>query len=394
MKKLVISCTISAFFGAMLATWLIAYLPENDPTANAQTARPYLSSPAANPALNNMETNPLYSSRAGELLPAEKKSIQVYESCNRSVVNIDTKSIQTSGLFMFNFESEGTGSGVVLDRQGHILTNFHVVQDAREIRVTLFDGSSYLAKKIGEDATTDIAVLKIDAPQQLLQPVTFGDSTKLLVGQSIYAIGNPFGLERTMTSGMISSLNRSIGSHLPHRKIKQVIQIDAAINPGNSGGPLLDSSGRMIGMNTAIASRTGQSTGVGFAIPVNTILRIVPQLLQDGKVIRADIGILKIQETPEGLLIAELEPDGAADRSGLQGPKLVREQMRRGGMIIERRYLDRSTADMIVSVDGRPVKTAEDFIALIESKKPGSQITVTVHRDGKQMNIPVTLDAG
>jgi S1-C subfamily serine protease len=389
-----ICCTISAFFGAMLATWMLHSPDSADPLAKAQIAQPFSPGLSANPALESSPANPVYAAKAAELLPSEKKSIQVYESCNRSVVNIDTKSIQTSGMFLFNFESEGTGSGAVLDRQGHILTNFHVVQDAREIGVTLYDGSSYLARKIGEDPLTDIAVLKIDAPQSLLHPVTFGDSTQLLVGQNIYAIGNPFGLERTMTSGMISSLNRSIGSHLPHRKIKQVIQIDAAINPGNSGGPLLDSSGRMIGMNTAIASRTGQNTGVGFAIPVNTILRIVPQLLQDGKVIRADIGIRKIQETPEGLLIAELEPEGAADRSGLQGPKLVREQMRRGGMIIEQRYIDRSTADTIVSVDGQPVKTAEDFIALIESKKPGSRVTVTVRREGRRKDIPVTLDAG
>lgn len=216
-----------------------------------------------------------------ELTPEERVNCAVYESGNRSVVNINTKSARGDRFFLLELPSEGAGSGAVLDRKGHVLTNFHVVDGAREIQVALFNGKTYDAQLVGQDAATDVAVIKIDAPADVLYPVTFGDSTRLQVGQKVYAIGNPFGLERTMSTGIISSLNRSLPSRANNRKIRQVIQIDASINPGNSGGPLLDSRGRMIGMNTAIASSTGESVGVGFAIPVNTISRVVPQLLEE-----------------------------------------------------------------------------------------------------------------
>ena len=188
----------------------------------------------------------------------------------------------------------------MIDRDGHVLTNFHVVEGAREIRVTLFDGQTYDAKLVGGDPDTDVAVLKIDAPAESLFPVAFGSSTNLLVGQRVFAIGNPFGLERTLTTGIISSLNRSLPGRHGRRSLRSIIQIDAAINPGNSGGPLLDSHGRMIGMNTAIASKTGESAGVGFAIPINTIARVVPQLIQNGRVRRPDSGIARVYQTDRG----------------------------------------------------------------------------------------------
>ena len=207
--------------------------------------------------------------------------------------------------------AEGAGSGFLLDKHGHILTNNHVVEGARRIEVTLSDGKSYEARLVGGDASNDMAVIKIDAPADSLFPIALGNSGELRVGQKVLAIGNPFGLERTLTIGIISSLNRSLPTRTG-RTIKSMIQIDAAINPGNSGGPLLDSRGRVIGMNTAIASKTGQNTGVGFAIPINTIARIVPQLIKDGRVIRPDIGIERVYETDEGVLVASVTAGGPA----------------------------------------------------------------------------------
>ncbi len=188
----------------------------------------------------------------------ELVSIAVYLNVNRSVVNINTRGVQSERFLFWEIPAEGEGSGAVLDKKGHILTNFHVVDGARDIQVTLFDGTTYEAQPVGGDAATDVAVIKISAPPEKLYPVIFGDSSRLRVGQRVFAIGNPFGLERTMTTGIISSLNRELPSQKQYRKITQVIQIDAAINPGNSGGPLLDVHSRMIGMNTAIASRTGK----------------------------------------------------------------------------------------------------------------------------------------
>ena len=199
----------------------------------------------------------------------------------------------------------------------------------------------------------------------------FGNSTQLRVGQRVFAIGNPFGLERTLTTGIISSLNRSLPSRRSGRSLKSIIQIDAAINPGNSGGPLLDSHARMIGMNTAIASKTGESAGVGFAIPVSTIARIVPQLMHEGRVRRPETGIVRVYQTEQGLLIATLAPGGPAERAGLHGPKVVRQQKRQGPFVYEYQTVDRSAADLIVGVDGKPVKTADDFLDAIESRRAG-----------------------
>jgi len=325
------------------------------------------------------------------LTPEERISVAVYEKVNRSVVHINTRSIQVDRFWLFEIPSEGEGSGMVLDRQGHILTNFHVIEDAREIRVGLYDGSTYDAELVGIDPPTDTAVLKIDAPPEALHPVTFGNSAELLVGQRVYAIGNPFGLERTMSTGIISSLHRTLPERHTGRRIKNIIQIDAAINPGNSGGPLLDSRGLMIGMNTAIASKTGESAGVGFAIPVNTIARVVPELIRNGRVTRPDSGIARVYQTEQGLLIAALTPGGPAERAGLRGPKVVRQRRREGPFIYERQYIDRSAADLIVAVDGKPVKTADEFLTAIESKRPGDTVVVTVIREGKRLDVPLQL---
>ncbi len=328
-----------------------------------------------------------------EFMLEELVNIAVYENVNRSVVNISTRGVQSERFLFWEIPTEGEGSGVVLDKDGHILTNYHVVEKAQNIEVTLFDGTSYQARLVGGDAATDVAVLQIAAPREKLFPVIFGDSSRLRVGQRVYAIGNPFGLERTMTTGIISSLNRELPSQKRYRKITQVIQIDAAINPGNSGGPLLDTHSRMIGMNTAIASRTGESAGVGFAIPVNTVAKVVPQLITRGRVIRPDIGISRVYQTDAGLLIAGLVPGGAAERAGLRGPQVIRRQRRQGIFVYEYTVIDRMAADLIVGVNGQPTLTVEDFLNAVESHNPGDKIIVNIIRQEKEMAIPVILDA-
>ena len=325
--------------------------------------------------------------------PEERTNIAVYEAVNRSVVNINTKATVAAGLFLLEVPSEGAGSGIVLDDRGHVLTNFHVIEGAREIQVMLFDGSAHAATVVGVDPATDVAVIRIEgAPRDVLQPVTFGSSSDLRVGQRVFAIGNPFGLERTLTTGIISSLNRSLPTRTG-RTIKSIIQTDAAINPGNSGGPLVDSGGHLIGMTTAIASRTGQSSGVGFAIPVGTLVRIVPQLIQRGKVIRPDAGISRVYQTDAGLLVATLAPGGPAERAGIRGFKVLRERRRQGPFMVETERVDRGGADLVVAVAGQAVKSADDFLSAVESKNPGDSVLISVVREGHRLDIPVVLDA-
>ncbi len=320
---------------------------------------------------------------ADGLTPEEVVNTEVYLAVNRSVVNITAKAVR--GVLL-ELQAEGSGSGSVLDKEGHVLTNYHVIEGSKTVSVTLANGESYDATPVGADPVNDIAIIKVDAPPEELHPVVFGDSRRLKVGMRVFALGNPFGLERTLTTGIISSLNRSLQIH-SNRTIKSIIQIDAAINPGNSGGPLLDAHGRLIGMNTAIATTTGQSAGVGFAIPVNLVARVVPQLLAHGRVIRPEIGITRVYETEKGLLIAQLKPNGPAEKAGLRGPKLTKS--RRGPFTIER--LDRSVADLIVAVDNSKVTTADDFLGYIEDKRPGEEVVLTVVREGKKQKVLVTL---
>ncbi len=322
----------------------------------------------------------------------EATNIAVYEAGNQSVANINTKATVAAGFFLMEVPSEGAGSGIVLDGDGHILTNFHVVEGAREIQVTLHDGSAHEARVVGVDPATDVAVLRIEPPVAPLRPATFGTSHDLRVGQRVFAIGNPFGLERTLTTGIVSSLNRSLPTKTG-RTIKSIIQTDAAINPGNSGGPLLDSRGHLIGMTTAIASRTGQSSGVGFAIPVGTLKRIVPQLIARGRVVRPDAGIARVYQTDEGLLVAAVVPDGPAERAGIRGFKVVRERRRQGPFMAEFERVDRTTADLVVAVDGLPVKSADDFLSAVESRNPGDKVLIRVRREGRDLDVPVVLAA-
>lgn len=316
-------------------------------------------------------------------------NVSVYEKLHKSVVNITTRSTRVDNFFFTEQTSEGMGSGSVIDNSGHIVTNWHVVANARNIGVTLFNGETYEARVVGYDPPNDIAIIRIDAPEDVLFPITMGDSSQLKVGMRVLAIGNPFELERTLTTGIVSSLNRSIQVQ-ENWSIKSIIQIDASINPGNSGGPLLDLHGRLIGINTAIASRTGQSAGVGFAIPVNLVSRVVPELIAHGRVYRAEIGIQRVFETESGLLVERLTPGGAAERAGIRGPTLRRQ--RRGPFVFER--LDRSTADLIVVVDGNKVSTVSDFREAIESLSPGDTVKITVLREKKRVDIRLQLGGG
>jgi S1-C subfamily serine protease len=387
MKKTTLLCIVSAVLGGLVAIGL--YDPSQ--TELSSVAQETHENAPVQISIGSPLTPRIEPEGIEHLTPEERLNVTVYENANRGAVNIMTESVQVDRFFMMERTSEGEGSGIVIDRQGHVLTNFHVVDGAREIQVTLYDGKTFPARIVGLDPDTDVAVLKIDAPADSLHPVTFGSSTGLRVGQRVFAIGNPFGLERTLSTGIISSLNRSLPRRRRGGTIKSIIQIDAAINPGNSGGPLLDSRGRMIGMNTAIASRTGESAGVGFAIPVNTIARVVPQLIENGRVRRPSIGIAQVYQTESRLLIARLVPGGAAERAGLQNPKIIERRKRQGPFVYQYRTI---AADQIVAVDGQPVRTADDLLTIVESKKPGEEVVVTVIRDGQTKRIPVRLDEG
>lgn len=326
---------------------------------------------------------------AEDLLPEERVNIAVYENCNRSVVHIATRSAAMESFYQLSVR-EGSGSGFVLDSRGMILTNHHVIDGAKEISVSLFNGLAYPAVLVGQDPDTDIAVLKIEAPADQLIPLPWGNAQPLRVGQKIYAIGNPFGLERTMSTGMISSLNRQIPSRTK-RTMRALIQIDADLNQGNSGGPLLNTRGQLIGMNTAIMSSSGDSSGVGFAIPVSTLERIVPQLIDSGRIIRPTIGVTRVYENDAGLLIVSVASGGPADQAGLQGFKLVTRTLQQGPYRYEQSTIDTSAADLIQSVDGQPVRTADDLLSHIESKQPGDTVRLGIIRSGVQTVVPVVL---
>ncbi len=396
MKRSLLLCLASAFLGGLLAIAVREACALR--TSLAQEAVPTLRQPGASsrrpPRPSPFGEPPPMDVRGefvDELSPEERTNVNVYERANRSVVHITTRADKTAFLVL-EVPTEGTGSGSVLDKNGHILTNNHVIEGAQEIRVTLASGESYDGKVVGRDLPNDVAIVRIAAPPELLVPIDLGDSSRLKVGQIVYAIGNPFGLERTMSSGIISSLNRSLPAK--GRTMRSMIQIDAALNRGNSGGPLLDTRGRLIGMNTAIASSTGENTGVGFAIPVDTLRRVASQLIETGRVVRAESGITHVLPTERGLVIVMVAPGGPAEKAGLRGFKVIREQERRGPFVMEKRRVDRSQADIIVAVDGHKVASGEEFLTYIEQHRPGEEAVLGVVRGGQIVEVPVMLGAG
>jgi len=314
----------------------------------------------------------------------EQATIKVFEQVSPSVVFIKNAALQWDLFSTASYEiPQGAGSGFIWDKEGHIVTNFHVIYRADKIQVFLTDKNSYPAKVIGVSPQYDLAVLKIDAPVGLIKPVSVGDSKNLKVGQKAISIGNPFGLDYSLTEGVVSALGRSINS-IGGRKIHDVIQTDAAINPGNSGGPLLDSSGEVIGVSTMIFSPSGTSAGVGFAIPINIVKRIVPQLIKFGKVKRAGLGVSLLPDSIreglniKGAMILELQKGSAADKAGLKGAK--KDRM---GRIFY--------GDIITSIDDKAINNNEDLIDYFDKKKAGDKVSIKFLRSGKEQETKAML---
>lgn len=393
MKRSIIACFLSAALGGAVATWLLdpnSHWPVT-PTAHAQVSQSTNAVEYASPRIASASSRT--SIAPTQLTPEELTNIRVYEVANRGVVNINTKFESYERLFGFQvaMPGEGSGSGAVIDHQGHILTNFHVVESSSEIQVTLAGGEVRQARMIGHDAEHDIAILQIIDPPAELYPIELGSSDNLKVGQRVYALGNPFGLERTITTGIISALNRTLPSRIQGRELKSIIQTDAALNPGNSGGPLLDTSGRLIGMNVAIATKSGQNAGLGFAIPINRIARFVPELIAKGKISRPDIGIIAVMETDKGLQVVGTNEGGPAARAGLRGWRVVRQKVRQGPIVRTVERPDREYADLIVAVDGEQVTTGNALIEAIEAHSPGDQIELTILRGGQPLKVAIVL---
>ena len=323
-----------------------------------------------------------------DLDPEERHTIELFKDAQRSVAFITTQVEQVDFWTRNVFEvPAGTGSGFVWDDRGHVVTNYHVVQDSDSQKVTLGD-TQYDAKTVGFSRDQDVAVLQIDAPQGRLVPIRVGTSADLQVGQKVYAIGNPFGLDYTLTNGIVSALGRTIQG-VSGATIFDVIQTDAAINPGNSGGPLLDSGGRLIGMNTAIYSPSGASAGIGFAVPVDTVARIVPQLIAHGRVIRPVLGVnlddrLSAYVTRrlgvEGALVRDVFRGTGAAEAGLKGTTLGR-----GNQVIP--------GDVVQEIDGKPVTSVADLLGRLGSYKPGDTVTLTVWRENQTRKVRVRLQA-
>ncbi len=323
------------------------------------------------------------------LTEEEKLFIRIYKTSNRGVVNIST--VSSAEEMMTNaVPADGFGSGFIIGTEGYILTNHHVVRGSDHLLVTLYDGSTVQAGLVGYDSQTDLAVLKIKPPKGItLTPIPLGDSSSLEVGRRVLAIGNPFGFDRTLTEGIVSSIGRTIKSE-NGRLIKGIIQTDAAINPGNSGGPLLDLSGRVVGINTAIFSGTRQSAGIGFASPINIAKNIIPQLIEFHRVLRPDMGVDVIAEEGGGLRVMRLTRGGPAAAAGLQGPRVL---VYRYGEL-EWRQIERGFADLIVAVDNVQVNSVDSLMSYIESKKPNQVVTLTVIRANRPLKIPVKLTVG
>jgi len=341
-------------------------------------------SPEAEPAA----VQPRPAAARGDLDPEERHTIDLFKDASRSVAFITTQVAQVDFWTRNVFEvPAGSGSGFVWDDRGHVVTNFHVVQDADSAKVTI-GVAEYEASIVGFARDQDLAVLKVALPREKLAPIRVGTSSDLQVGQKVYAIGNPFGLDFTLTTGIVSALGRTIQG-VGGATIFDVVQTDAAINPGNSGGPLLDSAGRLIGVNTAIYSPSGASAGIGFAVPVDTVSRIVPELIAHGRVIRPILGVdlderfsayVTRRLGVEGVLIRGVARGSGAAEAGLEGTTVDR----RGTVV---------PGDVVQDIDGKPVKSTSDLLGRLGSYRPGDTVTLTAWRDGKTRKVRVRLGA-
>ena len=318
------------------------------------------------------------------LLPDEERVISLFERLSPSVAFITTKGATPNAFGMRGpAQPQGAGTGFVWDQSGHVVTNFHVIAQAQEAVVTLADGSEWKGRLVGAAPDHDLAVLKIDAPADKLRPIPVGSSKSLRVGQFAMAIGNPFGLDQTLTTGVVSALDRQIES-MSGRQIYGVVQTDAAINPGNSGGPLIDSGGRLIGVNTAIKSASGSSAGIGFAVPVDTVNRIVPQLIKNGKAARPGLGILLAGDGVsrrfgvEGVVVRAVNPGSPAENAGLLG-------------LDQDRYGRVRLGDVIIGIEDRPVKGIDDLIKVLDSRAVGDEVKVELDRNGARREVKVRL---
>ncbi len=392
MRMTIFLCFVSAFAGALIAISMTNSSPLLDaPQVVANSDLPDELSTVQRPQFQNPDVQDPKWDQPREFSKEESTNINVYDQVNRSVVNINTK-VNRPDLWFLGSEpaDEGSGSGWVLDKKGHIVTNYHVIAGSDFISVTFSEGNPVPARVIGADPQNDVAVIKVEVSGENLFPVVMGNSNTLRVGQKIIAIGNPFGLERTMTVGIISSLGRSLRSKTG-RLIKNIIQIDAALNQGNSGGPLLDSQGAVVGMNTAIASLTGENTGVGFSVPINTIRRVVPQLIQFGRVQRATLGIDLFWKSNQGLGIARLIPNGPADKAGLRGIRVEDKVEQIGGALYRVTRPIKESADQIIAINGAKIETTDDLQSVLDQFKPGQKVIVSVVRANRKLDIPVTL---
>ncbi len=344
----------------------------------------YLAAPTAH---SRAEATPRAITPRGALAADEQANIELFRKTSPSVVHITSLGVQRD-MFSTNVQQvpRGTGTGFVWDAAGHIVTNFHVIQGANGARVTLSDQTTFDAKLVGAFPDRDLAVLLIEAPPAKLPPIALGSSRELQVGQRVYAIGNPFGLDQTLTTGIVSALNREIES-FNQRTIRGVIQTDAAINPGNSGGPLLDSAGRLIGVNTQIASPSGASAGIGFAIPVDEVNRIVPRLIKDGRFVRPALGVSagpanlqRALNLPKGVVIVQVGSGSPAAKAGLLA-------FRRGnkGEVVG--------GDVIIAINDEPVVDLDEMLSQLEKRQPGDSVSVTLWRAGQVRKVSVVLAA-
>src|SRR6202046_3487436 len=355
----------------------------------------WLGSRYGKPAPRSVDALRLNAAPSDNTLDAfEAENVRIYRQASPAVANVVTRTVEYD--FFFNpVPVEGAGSGFVIDTDGHILTNYHVIQGAQTIEVTLGDRSRFKAKLIGVDTRNDLALVKIDPAGRKLTTLPLGDSRNLLVGQRVLAIGNPFGFQSTLTTGVVSSLGRTVQTG-ENTFIDEAIQTDAAINRGNSGGTLLNSHGEVIGINSAIYAPAGTTAGIGFAIPVNTARRVAEDLIKTGRVRRATLGAegralwpglaeaLKLN-VQQGILIERVEPGGAAAAAGIRGgnKSMVAglQELRIGG-------------DVLIAVDGKAITNQMDLNLMLNRSQPGNSVTLTIVRDGKQMNVPVKLGEG